>query len=254
MMKKIKTAGILFCLSAVILIISAAAGSFLLKDGQKTAEQKIVQLPDPRPDSPTSVEKALSQRQSVRSYLKQALPLKEISQLIWAAQGITRKTENLPNRWNPKYEWQGGYRTAPSAGALYPLELYLVAGDVEGLETGVYKYLPKNHSLMKIMDGDRRNDICNVALRQPSVREAAALIILTAVYERTSYKYGERAERYVHMEAGAAAENVYLQGVSLGIGTVIVGAFQDEGLKTVLKLPAEESPLIILPLGKMEHK
>ncbi|MDI6698806.1 MAG: SagB/ThcOx family dehydrogenase [Candidatus Saccharicenans sp.] len=253
-MRLIKSASVLALLLSAVMIMRSQAGSPLAESARQTAEQKIIQLPEPRPDGPTSVEKALNQRQSVRSYLKQPLSLRDISQLIWAAQGITRKTENLPGRWNPKYEWQGGYRTAPSAGALYPLELYLVAGNVEGLESGVYKYLPRNHSLKRVMDGDRRTDIFSVALRQPSVQEAAALIVLTAVYERTSYKYGERAPRYVHMEAGAAAENVSLQGVSLGIGTVIIGAFQDADLKKVLQLPADENPLIILPLGKMEHK
>lgn len=253
-MRLIKSAGVLVLLLSVFMVIGSLAEAPGVEVVRQASEPKIIKLPEPLYASSTSVEKAISQRQSVRSFGKQSLSLKEISQLIWAAQGITRKTENLPNRWNPKYEWQGGYRTAPSAGALYPLELYLAAGKVEGLESGVYKYLPRNHSLMKVMDGDRRTDIYNVALKQPSIQEAAALIILTAVYERTSYKYGERAPRYVHMEAGAAAENVYLQGVSLGIGTVIIGAFQDEDLKKVLNLPADENPLIILPLGKMEKK
>ncbi|MGB4705526.1 MAG: SagB/ThcOx family dehydrogenase [Candidatus Saccharicenans sp.] len=251
-MKNLRNAKLPVILAVLIILFSVRVTG--TEEGQQAAGQKTIQLPPPRFEGPISVEKALSQRQSVRSYLKQPLTLQEVSQLIWAAQGITRKTEKLPGMWNPKYEWQGGYRTAPSAGALYPLELYLVAGSVDLLEKGVYKYLPKTHSLIKVIDGDRRTEIFNAALRQPSIQEAAALIVLTAVYERTSYKYGERAPRYVHMEAGAAAENVYLQAVSLGIGTVLIGAFQDEDLKKVLNSPADESPLIILPLGKIEKK
>jgi SagB-type dehydrogenase family enzyme len=182
------------------------------------------------------------------------LSLPDISQILWAAQGITRKTEALPTKWNTRYEWQGGNRTAPSAGALYPMELFLVAGKVSGLPAAVYRYIPKTHSLKKVMNGDKRSEIYEVALKQSSINDASALLIMTAVYDRTSPKYGSRAERYVHMEVGFIGENVYLQAVALGIGTVMIGAFQDEGVKKVLDSPADEFPLAIMPLGRIRKE
>jgi SagB-type dehydrogenase family enzyme len=161
--------------------------------------------------------------------------ISEVSQLLWAAQGITD---------------QGGFRTAPSAGALYPLELYVVAGKVNGLPAGIYKYRAKSHELLSIVKGDRTTDLCNAALGQLSVRKAAAVFVLSGVYERTTVKYGERGIRYVHMEAGHAAQNIYLQAVPLGLGTVVIGAFHDEEVKRVLKMEDREMPLYIMPVGR----
>lgn len=206
-------------------------------------------LPAPRFDSQFSVEKALKSRQSVREYRDRPLSLTEISQILWAAQGFTRERKEPPARWNPKYEWQGGLRTAPSAGALYPMEIYLLAGKVEGLPAGLYKYLPKHHALKKVSDLDKRKELCRAALNQSQIEKAPAVIVMAAVYERTSYKYGERAERYVHLEAGSIAENIYLQATALSLGTVLVGAFSDPDVKKILALPSEEIPLVIMPLG-----
>lgn len=214
-------------------------------------ESELIPLPPPRYESQFSVEKALKTRQSVREYKDAPLSMAEISQILWAAQGFTRERKEPPARWNPKYEWQGGLRTAPSAGALYPMEIYLLAGKVEGLPGGVYKYVPKNHALKKVSGTDKRKALCLAALGQPQVERAPAVILMAGVYERTSYKYGERAERYVHMEAGSIAENVYLQATALGIGTVFIGAFSDEEVKKVMALPLDEAPLVIMPLGKM---
>jgi SagB-type dehydrogenase family enzyme len=196
------------------------------------------------------VEKTISQRRSVREYAEAELSLVEISQVLWAAQGFTQERKDPPRMWNPKYEWQGGLRTAPSAGALYPLEVYVLAGKVEGLDKAVYKYQPKTHSLKKIMGGDKRSALSDAALKQSPIEKGAAVLVLTGVYERTSYKYGERAERYVHIEAGAVAENISLQSVALGLGTVLMGAFKDDEVKKALQLPDDERPLLILPLGK----
>lgn len=213
-------------------------------------ESGLIPLPAPRLDSQFSVEKALKARQSIRDYQEVPLTLAEISQILWAAQGFTRERKEPPTRWNPKYEWPGGLRTAPSAGALYPMEIYLLAGKVDGLPVGVYKYVPKNHALRKVAEADKRKELCLAALKQPQVEKAPAVVLMAGVYERTSYKYGERAERYVHMEAGSIAENIYLQATALGIGTVFIGAFNDEEVKKVMALSADESPLVIMPLGK----
>jgi len=187
---------------------------------------EIIQLPTPCYDGETSVEKALLQRRSVRSYKKDPLTFLDISQILWAAQGKTKKYK---------------YRTAPSAGALYPLEIYIAISNVEDLISGLYHYGPKNHTLKKISDGDKRIDIFNAALMQDAIKNSAATIIIAAVVERTAVKYGNRAERYVHIEVGAAGQNIYLQCVSLGLGTVMIGA----------GLPNNEDPYMIMPLGNI---
>jgi SagB-type dehydrogenase family enzyme len=242
---------IFFFLAIVVLSQGIVPGEIRAWTEQASGEDTL-KLPDPSHDSRISVEKALSLRKSSRTYLQEPLSLREISQLLWAAQGITRKSDRLPTKWNTKYEWQGGYRTAPSAGALFPMEIYLAAGNVEGLPKGVYKYIPKDHSLKKVMDGDRRMDVCDAALKQSSIKEGAALVIMAGVFDRTSPKYVERAERYVHIEVGSIAQNIYLQGITLGIGTVLIGAFVDDEVKKVLSMPDDEHPLAIMPLGKIQ--
>ena len=180
--------------------------------------QGYVKLPPPEYESETSVEEAILKRQSVREYLPEPLTLKELSQLLWAAQGITHD----------------GKRAAPSAGALYPLTVYVVVGDVTGLESGLYEYIPETHELVRLSRGDLREDVYEAALYQPWVKNAPIDLIIAANYSRTTQRYGERGVRYVHMEAGHVSENVYLQAVSLGLGTVCVGAFYDERLREIL--------------------
>jgi len=194
-----------------------------------------IKLPEPKYVGAMSVEEALLKRRSVRAFKEGPVMLAELSQLIWAAQGVTD---------------QRGVRTAPSAGALYPLELYVVAGNVTGLPQGLYKYGPGKHELLSLAKGDRRNDLCNAALGQSSIRRAALVIVLSGVYERTTVKYGERGIRYVHMEAGHAAQNVYLQAVPLQLGTVVIGAFHDEEVKRMMMMTDKEKPLYIMPLGR----
>ena len=197
--------------------------------------QKTVSLPAPQFDSRTSIEKSLLERRSVRQYRDKDLTLGELSQLLWAAQGVT----------SPR-----GYRTAPSAGALYPLEIYIAAGKVGGLAPGIYKYEPDEHKLVKIGDRDRRVARWRAALEQSAIRNAPVVLVFCAVYERTTRTYGERGIRYVHMEVGHAAQNVCLQAISLGLGTVVIGAFNDKEVKKVLKLEADEWPLCIMPAGR----
>lgn len=195
-----------------------------------------VTLPKLRYESTTSVEQALLKRRSVREFLDVPLALDDLGQLLWAAQGITDRA---------------GFRTAPSAGALFPLELYAVAGNVQGLPAGLYHYIPRGHALRRIAEGDKRQALTRAALDQLSIMEAPAVLALCAVYERVTGKYGERGLRYAHMEAGHAAQNVYLQAVSLQLGTVVLGAFDDKGVRDVLKLDGQEDALYLMPVGKI---
>lgn len=192
-------------------------------------------LPAPRQDSGFSLERALHERRSVREFGKTALTQDEVSQLLWAAQGITSRD---------------GLRAAPSAGALYPLELYLVAGVVRDLDPGVYRYAPAGHKLVKIIAGDQRHKLAAAAHGQDSVADAAAMLVFTAVERRTTRKYGSRGVRYVHIETGHAAQNVFLQATALGLGAVVVGAFDDDAVGALLQLPQGETPLYLMPLGR----
>jgi SagB-type dehydrogenase family enzyme len=194
-----------------------------------------ISLPAPRQDSGFSLERALSERRSVREFGNAALTQDEVSQLLWAAQGITSRD---------------GLRTAPSAGALYPLELYLVAGHVENLDPGIYKYVSAGHKLMKIMAGDQRRKLAAASLGQDSVADAAVVLVFTAVERRTTRKYGSRGMRYVHIEIGHASQNVFLQATALGLRTVVVGAFEDGAVGELLHLPEGEAPLYLMPLGQ----
>lgn len=143
-----------------------------------------------------------------------------------------------------------GHRTVPSAGALYPLEIYIVSGNVLELAQGVYRYLPWRHGLAKEVAGDRRAQLCLAALSQDFIEEAALVVTITAVYERTTWKYGKRGRRYVHMEVGHTAQNISLQAEALNLGTVVVGAFNDAEVRQLLNLPDEEEPLCIMPIGR----
>jgi SagB-type dehydrogenase family enzyme len=177
-----------------------------------------------------SLEETLSHRRSVRRYDTRALTWEELGQMMWAAQGTTSEE---------------GFRTAPSAGALYPLERYAVVAG------GVYRYDPANHAVIKTADGDRRERLYEAALRQEAVRQAPALFVLAAVYERTAAKYGQRAERYVHLETGHAAQNLLLQADALGLGAVPIGAFHDEQVQSAIGLPTEQQPLYLIPVGAL---
>jgi SagB-type dehydrogenase family enzyme len=194
-----------------------------------------IKLPQPGYDGKTSLEKAMRERRSVRQYKDLPITLADLSQLLWAAQGISGA---------------GGKRTSPSAGARYPLEVHIVAGNVSGLPAGTYLYRPQYHGLLKTGDGDMRTELGRAALGQSPIKNAAAVLVISALYERTTVKYGERGIRYVHMEAGHAAQNVLLQAVSLDLGAVVIGAFQDEQVRRVLHLPEGEQPLYLLPLGR----
>jgi SagB-type dehydrogenase family enzyme len=194
-----------------------------------------MKLPGPRHDGPVSVEATLRRRRSVREYAGEPLTLEEVSQVLWSAQGVTGKE---------------GERTAPSAGATYPLELDLVAGNVRDLPPGIYRYRPRTHALTRRRKGDLRVALAT-ACGQDWIASSPAILVITGVIRRTSGRYGDRAERYVVMEAGHAAENISLAAVALEMGTVVVGAFEDNEIAVILSLAAGERPLCLLPLGKL---
>lgn len=230
--------GWLVMLPVLMMSLNFSGGCGTGGSGSSVSDGINIVLPEPMHDSDTSVEEALLARRSIRDYSEEALTLKQVGQLLWSAQGITSP---------------GGKRTAPSAGALYALEVYAVIGNVEGVTPGVYKYRPDLHELVKVLDGDQRKALSQAALGQSSVSQGAIDIVITAVYERITRKYGERGIRFVHLEAGHAAQNICLQAVTLKLGTVTVGAFDDDGVKQVLRLPDDEVPMYIMPVGKTKE-
>lgn len=209
----------------------------------------LIPLPEVSIEGSMSLEQAMGGRRSVRVLREDPLTLTELSQLLWAGQGVTEPIPEAPSRFGA-YEWRGGLRTTPSAGALYPLELYALVGNVEGLERGLYRYVPEGHALAALPRGDLREGVWGAALRQVPLRSAPLILVVAAVEERVAVKYGARAARYVHFEVGAATENVYLQAESLGLGTVFMGAFQDEQVKRALGLPSDQEVLAIMPVGR----
>ncbi len=215
-----------------------------MNSGLNPQQHDVISLPEPRLSSQVSVEQALLNRRSVRDFTDDPVTLQEVSQILWSAYGITE------DRSYPSF-LRGGLRTAPSAGALYPLEIYLVAGNVNGLKKGIYKYISDGHSLELISEGDFRKDLCDAALDQEFITQAPASLVYTAIFNRTTQKYGKRGrERYVCMDLGHSAQNVYLQAYALNIGTCAVGAFTDKMVSMVMQLPDDEDPLYIMPFGK----
>lgn len=193
-----------------------------------------VLLPPPDRAGKVPLESLLSGRHSTREFAERPLDLPTVSQLLWAVGGVNRPD---------------GQRTVPSAGALYPLEVYLVAGDVSGLEAGVYRYDPRAHTLVRTVEGDVRARLATAAVRQRWIASVPVVLVVAAEYERTTGKYGDRGVRYAHIEVGAVAQSVYLQAGALGLGTTLVGAFDDAEVAKVLGLPSAHRPLGLLPVG-----
>ncbi|MCK8519023.1 SagB/ThcOx family dehydrogenase [Methanoculleus sp. 7T] len=218
--------------SGIVGIHPSSGGDSVLPS--RDAPDGAVTLPAPLSGGDVPVEEALRERRSVRVYAEVPLTPADVGQILWAAQGVTDER---------------GYRTAPSAGALYPLEVYVVAGDVMDLEPGVYHYRPGEHLLVPTAGGDRRAAL-QAAVNQTSVGEAPATVVIAAVPTRTTAKYGERGMRYVFMEAGHAAENVYLQAEASNLGTVTIGAFDDGEVRDVLGLPENTTPFCLMPVGR----
>ena len=217
----------------VLLIPVIIALSFVGNIEGAEMKGNVIKLPAPSLKGDISLEEALAGRRSLREYSGDSLSLEEISQLLWAGQGITK--DNL-------------YRTAPSAGALYPLEVYLIAEKVEGLKPGLYHYIPKGHKVKLLKKGKLLKTLAEAALGQRAIHNCSAAFIITGVIERTSKKYEERAEMYVHIEVGHAGQNILLQAEALGLGAVPMGAFYEERVKA--KLGLEGEPFYIIPVGR----
>lgn len=195
-----------------------------------------IALPPPETQAgAVALERALQARRSIRDFAPHRLTPAVLGQFLWAAQGI-----NDPQ----------GLRTTPSAGALYPLVLYAVLGPGDGIGAGIYRYDVSGHALLGVADGDRRPQLAEAALRQVWMSAASAIVVLAAVYERTTAKYRERGRRYVHVEAGHAAQNLYLQCVPLGLAACEVGAFDDGAVARVVGLPVDERPVTLVAIGQ----
>lgn len=220
-----------------VLIVILAAGLIAASCGDDAADNpdeaseidgEVIELPDVRRDSSVSLETTLAQRRSVREFTNRSLDSEELSQLLWAMQGLTRG---------------GAGRTNPSAGALYPLEIYVVTA------RGLYHYLPAGHRIEQLSTEDLRGALSDAALGQEAVRDAPAVFVICGVFPRTEAKYGDRAERYVHLEAGHVGQSLLLQAVALDLGGVPVGAFSDEEIQDVLGLADDHEPVYLVPIG-----
>jgi SagB-type dehydrogenase family enzyme len=228
---------------------TVVAASVLSAGALVAQESPVIHLPAPTTVGGAPLTRALAERRSVRTFQDAPLTLAEVSQLLWAAQGVTQ-TSPAPAGWRREWgAWSGGRRTAPSAGALYPLETYLLATSVDGLAPGVYHYIPRAHALERT-GACGSGELAGAALGQTAIADAPAVVVFTGVYARAASKYGDRAERYVHIEVGAAAENLLLQATALGLGGVFMGAFRDDAVSDVLGLPEDHAPLGLVPVGR----
>ena len=206
---------------------------------KRPRKEVFMKLPPAVTNGAVSVEQALQRRRTVRSYAAKALDLPQLAQLLWAAQGITG---------------QGGFkRAAPSAGALYPMDVYAVAGEsaVHTLDAGIYHYQPESHALTLVAAGDFRQAVAAACLSQQWMRQAPLDLVITAEYDRARRKYGQRAVRYAMIEAGHIGQNLFLQAEALGLKAGIVGAFSDRDLHRVMQVPPGHEPLLVMPMGYM---
>jgi SagB-type dehydrogenase family enzyme len=212
-----------------ILALAPLCGEGQWATAQGKGSRESFKLPPPRYDSEVSIEKTLLERRSIRSYKEEPLTLTELSQILWAAQGIT--------------EPKKGLRTAPSARAQFLIEVYVLPGNVTNLPTGTYKYQPQGHELIKMADGDKKAELFQAAGQAP-IKNAPAVLVFSGLSEKT------QRPAWMYLEAGHAAQNVYLQAVSLKMGGVVMGGFKDEDVRKVLNLSEKEQPLYIMPIGK----
>ncbi len=196
-----------------------------------------IKLPSANKRSNVSFEEAIYKWSATRRFSNKPLTLKQISQLLWSAFGTTVDGVSSATR------------VFPSAGGIYPLELYVVVGNVENLSPGVYKYNYKSHSLIQVREGDLREELSSAALNQFFIKQAPVSFVWTAKYGKMFY-YGERGKtRYIHIDLGHSAQNLTIQATVLGLGTVQIGAFDDDKVKKLLSLPNDETPVYIMPVG-----
>jgi SagB-type dehydrogenase family enzyme len=197
---------------------------------------EAIKLPPPAKQGGMALTMALEARRTVRGFASRPLDLAQISQLLWSADGLS----------DPR-----GHRTSPSAGATYPLDLYLVVGErgVQDLPAGVYRYLVAEHGLRLLAPGDSQAAVVRACLHQTWMAEAPVMMVIAGEYRRCTNRYGERGLRYTHMESGNVSQNLFLAAAALGLGAGIVGAFEDKALARVLNLPPGQEPLLVMPVG-----
>ncbi len=245
-MKKITTLVVIFALLGIAAIVFTIGSRSLTPEAQSNETAKFnepmnvqpgstIDLPQPVTDGDMSLEEALTLRRSVRSYTEEPLTLSEVSQLLWSAQGITNER---------------GFRTAPSAGATFPLEMFLVVNDVDGLEKGLYHYHPEGHHLEFMREADLAEPLYRASLSQSMILDGGIVLVFGAVFERTTERYGDRGIRYVHNEIGHASQNVHLQAAALDLGTVVIGAYDDDEVEGILQLGDQYNVLYLMPVGK----
>jgi len=205
------------------------------------SQSGIIKLPEPFISGGLSLVEALRMRRSIRIFKPEPILLYQLSQVLWAAQGTSDNRRN--------------FRTSPSAGGTYPLEVYALIGDdgIQQIASGVYRYEPTDHILSPVIHEDIRWKLAIAALNQESIAQAPVCLIISAISERTLMRYSLRGERYIYMEAGHTAQNIYLQATALGLGTVAIGAFRDAEVRKLLKMHEGEIPLYLMPLGKPER-
>jgi SagB-type dehydrogenase family enzyme len=222
----------LFIFACAVLIFSIRA-----VPEEKIVADKAIKLPAPRTTGTVSVEEAIFNRRTRRTFTAKPLSMQDLSQVLWAAQGITE------TRWK--------HRAAPSAGALFPINVYIIVkkDGVEKLPTGIYKYIPEGHYLQTREEGDFNMELRKVGYSQTFFADSPICLIFAAESVRTTWKYGERGHRYIDFEAGHIAENIQLIGESMGFSVGLVGAFRDESVSALLKLKKDETPLYIIPVG-----
>jgi SagB-type dehydrogenase family enzyme len=194
----------------------------------------LIRLPQTEPSPGQPLEQLLATRRCERKYARRTITLANATSLLWAAQGVGAADD---------------LRTAPSAGALHPVEIYLAAGAVDELLPGIYRYLPTDGAIKSVAEGDRRAALAAAALGQAWLADAALILVIAADYERSTWKHGRRGIRYVHMEAGHGAQNVLLMAATLNLRAAVVGAFDDKRVASVTELVADQTPLYLLPVG-----
>jgi SagB-type dehydrogenase family enzyme len=217
-------------------LLMFALGLLLNPPAGKAAAAAAVKLPPPSHKGAVSVAEALRARRTVRQFASRPLALAQVGQIMWAADGLS----------DPR-----GLRTAASAGATYPLDLYLVVGErgVTGLNPGIYRYLVAEHSLTPAGAGDQRGPVAKASLNQGWMAQAPIMVIIVGEYRRCTARYGERGVMYTHMESGHVGQNIFLMAEALGLGAGIVGAFEEKWLSQLLKLPEGQLPLLVMPVG-----
>jgi SagB-type dehydrogenase family enzyme len=197
---------------------------------------EAIKLPPPATTGGMPLAEALQIRRTVRHFAIRCLDLAQLSQLLWEADGVSGSQ---------------GHRTSPSAGATYPVDLYLVVGErgVTSLQAGIYHYEVTPHALMPVARGNFHPLVARACLSQAWMAGAPVMVVITGEYRRCTARYGERGIRYTHMEAGNVSQNLFLAAESLDLGAGIVGAFEDQALAQVLKLPPAHEPLLVMPVG-----